>query len=443
MSALGTRIEREAGRALTPVEIFNISAARETTLSRLLTLYICTGLAFMLLPGTFLGVWNLITISSHHSTETVSAAWIQAHGHAQIFGWIGTFILGIGFYSIPKLRRLSSFGLSAVYSAWGLWTAGVSVHWLCTVYGWYWRALLPLSAAAELAAFLIFFRIVSGHRPEESGKRTLEPWVFVVIAGTVGLLATLVLNVGISIRLALSAASPAIPAAFDQKVLVLQAWGFLVPFVWGFSAKWLPVFLGLRPTRGKILLAAVGINTAGLVAAFLGWMEIAVVCFVFAIGLASMGLGVFAYHEKPAKLNGVHFSLPFFIRLAYVWAFVAASLGVWAAFTDNAHGIWGASRHALTVGFLSTMVFAIGQRVLPAFSGMKVLFSTKLMLSALSLLTIGCVLRVSSEVLAYQGYLTSAWSWLPVSALIEMSAVTLFAINLAATFMSRRPSSNV
>src|SRR6516225_11369950 len=103
MSTLATRIEREAGRPLTPIEICNISASRETMLSRLLTLYICTGLTFMLLPGTFLGVWNLTTISAHRSAQTVSPAWIQAHGHAQVFGWIGTFILGIGFYSIPKL----------------------------------------------------------------------------------------------------------------------------------------------------------------------------------------------------------------------------------------------------------------------------------------------------------------------------------------------------
>lgn len=87
-----------------------------------------------------------------------------------------------------------------------------------------------------------------------------------------------------------------------------------------------------------------------------------------------------------------------------VWALVAATLGVWAAFTGNAHGIWGASRHALTVGFLSTMVFAIGQRVLPAFSGMRLLFSARLMFAALLLLTVGCVLRVGSEVLAYQRF---------------------------------------
>jgi hypothetical protein len=81
------------------------------------------------------------------------------------------------------------------------------------------------------------------------------------------------------------------------------------------------------------------------------------------------------------------------------------------------------------------MVFCIGQRVLPAFSGMRLLFSTKLMFMALALLSIGCLLRVGSEVLAYQGFAGGAWSWLPVSAVIEMTAVTAFAVNLAITFM--------
>jgi len=84
MSALPTRIEREAGRPLTPLQIFDITAARETTLSRLLMLYISTGLLFMLLPGTFLGVWNLLAISSHHATaRTVWPEQSQAFATAQ------------------------------------------------------------------------------------------------------------------------------------------------------------------------------------------------------------------------------------------------------------------------------------------------------------------------------------------------------------------------
>jgi hypothetical protein len=440
MSALPTRIEREAGRALTPLQIFDITAAREKTLSRLLMLYISTGLLFMLLPGTFLGVWNLLAISSHHAAGSVSPSWIQAHGHAQIFGWIGTFILGIGFYSIPKLRRLNSFALSAVWSSWVLWTIGVTLRWLTSVYKWEWRAFLPLSATLELAAFAIFFRTVSGHRPQESGKTKLEVWVFVVIAGSVGLLLTLLVNFGVTLFLAVRGTSAEIPADFDQRFLVLQTWGFLVPFVWGFSAKWLPVFLGLRPVRGRFLLLAVALNSAGVLVAFAGSMIAASLLLILGLITAVYSLRLLETPAHPAKVKGVHTSFPVFVRLAYVWALVAASLGIWAASVQNPRGIWGASRHALTVGFLAMMVFAIGQRVLPAFSGMRVLFSTKLMFVAALLLAVGCLLRVSSEILAYQGLTLSAWSWLSVSAITEMTAVTLFAANLIVTFARRPPS---
>ena len=432
MSALPTRLEREAGRPLSPIEIFNISARREIRLSRLLMLYIGTGLVFMLLPGTFLGVWNLLAISSHHAAQSVSAAWIQAHGHAQIFGWIGTFILGIGFYSIPKLRRMDPFALSVVMVTWALWTSGVALRWIACVYQLHWRVLLPASGLLELVAFVIFFCTISGHRPQH-GEAKLDRWIFVVIAGSVGLLTTLSVNFGICMLLALRGNSPEVLLSFDQRLLVLETWGFLVPFVWGFSAKWLPVFLGLRPLRERALLFCLALNSAGVVFALSGWMRTAAVALVLGILGSILALRLFENAEKPAKTKGIHSSFPLFVRAAYGWAVIAALLGVWASI-DDSPGIWGASRHALTVGFLSTMVFAIGQRVLPAFGGMKLLFSTKLMFIALLLLAAGCTLRVTSEVLAYQGFLASAWSWLPVSAIIEMTAVTVFAVNMGVTF---------
>ena len=443
MSTLGTRIEKEAGRPLTPQEIFDITAARETTLSRMLMLYISTGLVFMLLPGTFLGVWNLMAISSRRSADFVSPAWIQAHGHAQIFGWIGTFILGIGFYSIPKLRRMNPFALGAAWVCWVLWTLGVSLRWLTGVYHWQWRVVLPVSAALEIIAFSIFFYSVSGHRPQDSGKQKLEEWVFVVIAAAAGLLLTLLVNLGVALFLGYRGVSPDLPSQFDQRFLVLETWGFLVPFVWGFSAKWLPVFLGLRPVRGRVLLLAVAVNSAGVLAAMAGWMRLAVLLLLGGIIVAVWALRLLERTQQSAKVKGVHTTFPLFVRLAYLWAIVAAALGIWASLVEGSHGVWGASRHALTVGFLATMVFSVGQRILPAFSGMRLLFSTKLMFLSLLLLGAGCLLRVSSEILAYQGFASWAWSWLPVSAVLEMTAVTIFAINLLVTFMGRPTSQSV
>ena len=443
MAARATRIETQVGRSLTPGEIFEITRARETSLSRLLMLYIATGLVFMLLPGTFLGVWNLLAISSRHAANSVSAGWIQAHGHAQIFGWIGTFILGIGFYSIPKLRRMNPFALRAAWVCWVLWTLGVSLRWLTGVYEWQWRVVLPVSAALELLAFAIFFHSVSGHRPQDSGKQKLDEWVGVVIVAAVGLLLTLVVNLGAAFFLAYRGVSPDLPTEFDQRFLVLETWGFLVPFVWGFSAKWLPVFLGLRAVRGRVLLLAVAVNSVGVIAAMTGWMRLAVLLLLGGIIVAVWALRFFERTQQPAKVKGVHATFPVFVRLAYVWAIIAAALGIWASSVEGSHGIWGASRHALTVGFLATMVFSVGPRILPAFSGMRLLFSTKLMFLSLLLLGTGCLLRVSSEILAYQGFAGWAWSWLPVSAVVEMTAVTIFAINLFVTFMSRPTSQSI
>jgi hypothetical protein len=120
---------------------------------------------------------------------------------------------------------------------------------------------------------------------------------------------------------------------------------------------------------------------------------------------------------------------------------VAAGLGVAAAWSPAPQaGLWGASRHALTVGMVALMVFNIGQRVLPAFCGMRLLWSPRLMLCSSLLLTVGCFLRVSSEMTAYAGWWARAWQVLPWSAWIEFAAIGLFSFNLVATLLSAPPT---
>lgn len=56
------------------------------------------------------------------------------------------------------------------------------------------------------------------------------------------------------------------------------------------------------------------------------------------------------------------------------------------------------------------------------------------MLASLLLLSVGCVLRVASEIPAYEANFALARLALPVSAVTEMGAVSLFAVNLLITF---------
>jgi uncharacterized protein involved in response to NO len=133
------------------------AASQERKLQALVTAYIVTGLFFLLLPGTFLGVWNLISISNREALDQLSPAWLQAHGHAQIFGWIGTFILGIGFYSLSKMGKRARFAPAWGWVSLAFWIVGLILRWSSTITGWHWQILVPLASTLELSAFLIFF----------------------------------------------------------------------------------------------------------------------------------------------------------------------------------------------------------------------------------------------------------------------------------------------
>lgn len=411
------------------------SVERERQLQRALIAYIVTGLFFMLLPGTLLGLWNLISISSRRTLESLSPTWLQAHGHAQIFGWIGTFILGIGFYSLSKMGRLPRFAIWRAWTALALWAAGAALRWITGVSEWQWRVLLPVSALLELSGFLIFFRTVSGHRAAgETSPRKPEPWMLMVVASTLGFLASLVLNAVGAFRVSWQGNGPALPHVFDQRLVALETWCFLAVAIWGFNARWLPIFLGLREPDGKLLLTALGLVWAAILAGFGGASMLSAL--LLPIAAVTALFAVRAWHKpvRAAKTTGVHLSFPWFIRISYAWLLIASALWVAAAWADRGGGFWGAARHALTVGFISTMVFSIGQRILPAFGGARILYSPRLMFASLAALTLGCALRVSAEIPAYEGNSQIAWDVLPCSAIIELLAVTLFAVNLLATF---------
>ena len=74
-----TRIEARDGRNMSPAEIFDVTNRREKGLSRLLVAYISSGLVFMLLPGIFLGVCNLIAANISMSFALASSVQSAVH----------------------------------------------------------------------------------------------------------------------------------------------------------------------------------------------------------------------------------------------------------------------------------------------------------------------------------------------------------------------------
>src|SRR6266542_1863462 len=140
----------------------------------------------------------------------------------------------------------------------------------------------------------------------------------------------------------------------------------------GFSAKWFPSMLSVREADAKKLRVALVLVVAAIFCGILGWIPLATVVLALGTVIVLRALRLFERTRNADR------SSSWFVRSAYLWLAVAAGMSVWAAYADHHGGIWGASRHALTVGFAATMVFTIGPRILPFFAGVREIFSKRL-----------------------------------------------------------------
>ncbi|HKE20987.1 MAG TPA: NnrS family protein [Bryobacteraceae bacterium] len=402
----------------------------ERRLARLLAAYVVTGLFFMTLPGTVLGVWNLVGISSGKQLAAVSAAWIQAHGHAQFFGWVGTFIIGISLYTLPKFRGSACRSVPAGWLMWAMWTTGVALRWFAGVANASHPAEFRIAAVLELVVGVLLFWQVT---PSGTKHRRGQPWEVPIFGGLAALPLLLAGQLWISMQ---ALGSPAFPAVPDRMLISLAIWAFAFPVVVGYSAKLFPGLIGTVPADKTGLRIAMSAVAVAVLAFIFDQAALAAAATGIAAAVACWSLRIFHPKGDDPKITGVYSRYPRFAFIAYVWLCVSAIAG----FGGMRPGMLGASRHAFTVGFLATLIFAIGPRILPSFLSSRELWSVRLMSIALWLITAGCALRVTAEPLAYTGAVPAAWVILPVSAFTELAAVLLFGFNLAMSLAAPVPS---
>jgi hypothetical protein len=402
----------------------------ERRLARLLAVFVITGLFYMVLPGTLLGVWNLVGISSQRAMAAVSASWIQAHGHAQFFGWVGTFIFGISLYTLPKFRGSTCRSITLGWVIWAIWITGVGLRWFAGIQNRIYQWEFGLAAALEFVAALLLLWQVTPSGPKH---KTGHAWEVPIFFG----FGALCFLLGWQLLLALGPlTSPALPATSNRVLISLAIWTFAFPVVAGYCAKLFPGVLGTAPAHTNGLRLAVALIVGAGAGFAADEPALAASAALIASVLAIWSLRLSHRRTGNPKKSGVYAHYPQFARVAYVWLSVAALL----SFGVARPGVLGASRHAFTVGFLATLIFSIGPRILPSFLNSRELRSARLMGASLILITVGCTLRVLAEPLAYGGIAAVAWKILPLSAFAELAAVLLFAFNLAMSLATPIPS---
>ena len=216
---------------------------------------------------------TLLTLSRAFSVP-LGAWWeavAQAHGHLQVYGWAGLFVLGIALYFLPRLRGAPLAG--ARFIPWSLCIMivslvlrAVSQPLLSMSQVSLWRVALVSSGVLETGACitilsLLILTAIRGPRP------TTRPAYWSVFPFLCGAFCSFALASIINLANVAQAArgSGLVPGAGDTLNVTLGLFGFLVPMALAMSARSLPMYAGLDGFPRRVLWPLAGVYFAGVI----------------------------------------------------------------------------------------------------------------------------------------------------------------------------------
>lgn len=366
-----------------------------------------TGLA--LLAGFGLGMLLFLHLAAGLPAGLWWVAAVQAHGHIQLFGWAGMFVLGVGLYFLPRLRGCPPPAPRAIRAAAWLVGCGLALRALSqpTVAALDPGALrtiasgsLILSGLLELGGVgLAIGALMRAARQGPSlasrtGLVAVLPFLVTFVASFLLALAINAVVLATTVR-----STGLVPGAADWTIVYLGLIGMLVPISAGVSARTFPLFLRLRvPPRGE-LYAVFAVYFTGfllrLTSAFDLPPSLQVLPALGAVVLGLACLGLLVVLDVPLRRSRraresqsgrdwpavpEYRASDWLIVPAYTWLGITGLLLILEGLSW-----WGlaprppldAERHALGVGLITLLILGMAIRMIPGFAGRK-LYSANL-----------------------------------------------------------------
>jgi hypothetical protein len=362
-----------------------------------------------------------------------------AHGAAQLWGFVALFVVGIALRYLPMVtagprpgRALCGLLLAAFLTgviggfAWSLAAPGAG-------------GLGPLSGAGLVLAAALFLGFLLR---QLAGKLTAT-WARSVVAAGVWM----VLWAGATLLLRSRAAAEGAGAYGEperQLLMELTIFGFCLNAIYGFGQRLLSGIVGSATPHGGLVAGTFWLHNAGVLLLAAG--HVGRLAWAGPLGAAATAAGAFSYAvgmrgfvrvrrtaPRPEVGQGVlgrYVQLAFFWLLAGLALLLAGDLYWTARGLAPPHAYLGAVRHGLTVGFMTTLILGVGQRLLPVL-GHTLLPWPRLVLPTFVLIATGNLLRVLTELATPLS--AAAFVVLPFSAVLELAALALFTANALRT----------
>lgn len=412
------------------------------------------GIAIALTLGAVWGAYLLLRIAFSQSFTAIGLHEVNAHGHAQIFGWVGLFIMGFAYQAFPRFKQVYLTRPRLAYATLWMMLAGI----LLRATG---EAFLPgpnwliatgvVGSMLEVLAIALFIFVM-----RETLRRSLQPvapyeWY---VACSMGWF--LIQAVAEGVYFVATATAPdrdallALVAMYQAPLRDIQIHGFILLMVLGVSQRILHFFYGFRLPSARLSLIALPLLNVALIAECAGLMLMRAQGHVWAalwysgvLLLTGTVVALVANWGVFGRSVETDRSLKF-IRVAYTWLLISLAMLVLlpiyqfgllralapaskAVETGFSHAYYGATRHAITVGFVSMMIVGVAAKVAPTLKGLDVRAMGGLW-TPFVLLNVGCAMRVGFQTLT--DFTHVAFPFAGVSGILEVTALTLWGIHL-------------
>ena len=443
--------------------------------------FVWLALATAVFAGFAIGAHLTFVIGFDFPLGRGFASFVQTHGHLQLVGWAGLFIIGISLHVIPRLASVPIAHPEWIPRILWAMAAGLLLRGLGhptlpylggSAFG-YWlvagSGLLEWIAIVMYVALLL--RTLRGVRDAR-----LQPALFSVRPYFAMMLAGWLLYATLNLLLLLC-------MAWRRELVAAQGWNqnaieifiglVLLPVAFAFSVRMFPLYLGLRapdwPVRGTAYVYLVGV--ALYVVPLVPWVAALAPKAASSFSRAGMllrggvvlwfvwQLDILTRHRDPWMVNREVESLPdkrptrpvlpdygefgrfeWLVYAAYAWLALAALFEVLL----GGAGLLGSPvpistdvvRHMYLLGFITHLIFGVSVRMIPGLLKKKCVASAALVEATFWLGTLTVVSRVLPLILPPS--LVEALPWgasiaqtaFALSGIIGLAAVCCLAINL-------------
>lgn len=421
--------------------------------------FFMAGIATVLTLGAVWGAYLLLRIGLTGRFTAAGLHEVNAHGHAQIFGWVGLFVMGFAYQAFPRFKHTSLKQPGLAIATLCMLVIGLVARSLAqplvSAMPWLWWVAVG-GSMLEVVAIGTFVWLITTTLLR-SGKPLVfyDYYIFTALAWF--LIQAIYEGIYLTATLAMTGdALTALVATWQAPLRDIQIHGFALLMILGVSQRAFHHFYGLPAPNSKLCLAMLPVLNAAVIGEVAGlvlmrqfghvwgalWYGSVI---VLTIATAALVGSWRIFSPAPDSDRSLKF-----LRIAYMWLFLSLGMLVllpayqaavgWLAPTSSAaqmgfsHAYYGAARHAITVGFVSLMIIGVAAKVVPTLNGVDVRALSSLWTPFL-LLNAGCLLRVVGQTLT--DFSVIAFPIAGISGLLEVTGLAMWGAHLVQIMLGR------